>query len=125
MFLQATQPDVVFVSPFFKRQVAQLHGFHDSVDDKRASQAGPETEKQHLSAFVASERLHRSIVNNFHWAAKRCLEVETKPTFAQIMRLGNRPTMKHGAGVADGNDVVFPIRRQLLYAIGRLRWGEV
>jgi len=64
--------------------VRKLHWFENAVDDQRRAQARAQTKKQHSFAPVASERLHRRVVDHLHrTAAKRLLEIENRPIRAR------------------------------------------
>src|SRR5437667_4662042 len=89
--LQARRADILFVgSSFFERQVCELHRLEPAVDDHGGAETGAETEKQHASARIAAERLHRGIVDHFHRPAECAPEIEANPTLAEVNRLAHR-----------------------------------
>ena len=55
--------------------MGQLHGLQDAIADHGGTETGPQPQKQHLAALVASERLHGSIVAR---TLTRCLNAASK-----------------------------------------------
>ena len=45
-FFQATEADIIFVSSLFIREMTQLHGFDDPIDNHRRSKSRAEAEKE-------------------------------------------------------------------------------
>src|SRR5881275_1988170 len=64
VLLQPAHSDIVLERPVEIRQVAQLQWFHDALDDDGGAEPGAESEEEQLAAAVASERLHRGIVDD-------------------------------------------------------------
>src|SRR5262249_247181 len=79
VFLQSANAHIVFVRAFLVRQMTELHGLDNAVDDERRPQSGAEPEKQHLPAFIAAERLHRRIVQDLGWPLECRFKVEAEP----------------------------------------------
>ena len=64
---------------------------------KADPKAGAQTEKKHAFSLIASQRLHRRVVDDFYRAAaKRLFEVKANPTAREIMRLAERAAMTTG-----------------------------
>ena len=53
-------------------------------------------------------------------ASERGFEIESDPTRPEVMRLGERPTMKNGPRIADRYRVIIPILGKLLDASDHL-----
>src|SRR5215475_2051355 len=85
-----------------------------SISDKRRPEPGSETQEKQMTALVASERLHRSIIDDFHRTPESGLKVETDPAFSEIVGFHNRPALENGPGIANGYYVILPVRRDLL-----------
>ena len=123
--LQARRADILFVgSPFFERQVRELHRLEPAVDDHGGAEAGAETEKQHASARIAAERLHRGIVDHFHRPAECAPEIEANPTLAEVNRLAHRLAVYDRRGIADRDRIVLPVggRGRAANQIDHLLW---
>ncbi len=126
---QSPQADVVFVSSLAIGQVAQFHRLELAIDDHGRAQAGAQPQEQHLAPLVASESLHRRVVDHLDRATEGGREIEADPALAEIGRLGDRLVGHDRAGVADAHHVVGPAFGQLLDALdhfgGRKRAGGV
>ena len=103
----------------------ELHRRDDPVDDERRAEAGAESEEEHLAAFVASERLHRRVVDHLRRLAERCLEVEPDPARPEIHRLGHDTTVAHDRRNADRDGVVHPVAGQGGDAVDHLLCGQL
>jgi len=66
--------------------------------------------REHLSAVVAAERLHRGVVDHAHRAAERAREVEPDPTLAEVPRFALWTALAHRAGEAERDAVELPMR---------------
>ena len=65
-----------------------------------------------MRSFVASQRLHRRVVDNFHRpAAKGHFEVKANPSMRQVVRLAERAGMDDGSRIADGHRIILPTLR--------------
>ena len=93
--------------------MAQLHRLDDAVDDHGGAEAGSQSQKEHLSALIATQGLHGRVVDDLDRAAERGVEVESNPAGPQVMRFRNRLTSKNRARVADRYGLKIP-------ALGRL-----
>src|SRR5262249_4965596 len=93
------------------------HRLDDAFYDHGRSQPGPQTEKQHLAAVVAAQRLHGGVVDDFDGAAEGSAEIEPDPAAPEIVRFRHRPPADHPAGVADRGGIEFAAFRQLLDGI--------
>src|SRR5262245_36393055 len=67
-----------------------------------------------MTALVASECLHGSIIDDFHRMPESGLKVETDPAFSEIIRFYNRPALENGPRIANGYYVILPVRGDLL-----------
>src|SRR5262249_19919941 len=85
-----------------------------SISDKRRPEPGSETQEKQMTALVASECLHGSIIYDFHRTPESGLKVETDPAFSEIMGFHDRPALENGPRVANGYYVVLPVRGDLL-----------
>src|SRR5258705_13661252 len=87
----------------------QFHGLKDAFDDHAGAQTGSQSQEQHCSASIASECLHRRVIDEPNGAPECGLEVEPYPTLSEVPRFDNDATPEHGPGISDGNDVILPI----------------
>ena len=89
------------------------------------TQTGPQAQEEHLAALVAPQSLHGRIIDDLHWAPKRCSIVKPDPTRGEVMRFGNRPAVQDRPRVADRHRVILPVPGQLLdpadHLLGRQR----
>jgi hypothetical protein len=92
----------------------QLHRLEMPVDDQGRAEARAEAEEEHAPALVAAERLHRRVVQDAHRLAEGLAEIESHPAPAEVPGLGDRLAVQHRAGIADRDDVVAPVRGELL-----------
>jgi hypothetical protein len=108
--LESGQSKVVFVaSALLVWQVRQLHRLEDAVDDKRGAKTRSQAEKEHSLIVVASQRLHRSVVDNFDWPlAKGLLEVKANSSSREMVWLGQDTPMHDGPRIAYRYHIVFP-----------------
>src|SRR5262249_44110480 len=69
--LEPPDADVILErAPLLVRQVPELHGLQQAVDDERRAETGAEAEEEHAAASVAAERLHRGVVDHLHGPAE-------------------------------------------------------
>src|SRR5262249_55841793 len=80
----------------------------DAVYHHRGSQASAQSEKEQLPALVASERLHRSIVDNPDGATECLSKIESDPAATQVMRFCNRMTVQDRSRITDRDHVERP-----------------
>src|SRR5207253_2207388 len=93
------------------RQVAELERKHMTLPNERGAEAGAEAEKQHASAAVAAERLHRSIVDDAHWFAERVAKIEPDPAFAEVLGVFHDLPATHRRRKSDRERVILPVAR--------------
>ena len=105
-------------------QVREFQRHHAAFVHERRTQPGPEAEEQHAAPLVAAEGLHGGVVDDARGHTERGLEVEAHPAAPEVPGLLHHRTTKHGAGDADGGDVVVPIRGVDPHAGDQLRRGE-
>src|ERR1700746_189174 len=89
VLLEPAQSDRVLERSVAVRQVAQLHGLHDAIDDYGGAEPGAEPEKEILAAAVAAERLHRGIVDDLDRTSQGGPIVEPDPAATEVVRLGH------------------------------------
>ena len=82
------------------RKVAELHRLHDAIHNHGGPQTGPQAKEQQLSAFIATQSLHRRIIDQFHGVPECGFEVETNPPMPQIVRLRDGPIPKNRSRIA-------------------------
>jgi hypothetical protein len=107
------------------RQMRQLHRLQHAVGDHRRTEAGAESEEQHLAALIAADRLHQRVVDDPGRPAERLLEIEAAPAGTEIVRLRNRPVVGDRPGIADRDELVGPVARQRLDLAHHLSRGEI
>src|SRR5216683_85216 len=94
--------------------MAEFHRLNDAVHDHRRTQTRSESQEEHLSAFVASQRLHGSVIDQLHGPAEGSFKIESGPTASQIVRFRDGNIMEHRSGVTDRYDVKAPVPGDLL-----------
>jgi hypothetical protein len=92
------------------------------------SQAGSESDEQHFSTAIASERLHRRVIHNLYRTTKCRSEVEAEPALSEVRWLRDRSVAQNGAREANGHNIVVPAISESLdsgdHLVGRqLRTG--
>ncbi len=104
---------VIFVAaaPFIG-QMRKLHRRHRTVDNQCRTQPRAQTQKKHATAFVAADRLHRSIIHEQCRPAKGFAKVKTNPTASEIERFGDDHAVHDHAGISDRYHVIFQIAGQ-------------
>ena len=60
-------------------QMSQFHRRDYTVDDQRRSESRPQSQKGHLSAFIAAKSLHCRIVDNLYRTPERRLKIVADP----------------------------------------------
>src|SRR5262245_44789193 len=109
---QCLRAHVVFVHALSVRKMPKFHRLDDAVYHHRGSQASAQSEKEQLPALVASERLHRSIVDNPDGATECLSKIESDPAATQVMRFCNRMTVQDRSRITDRDHVERPSPRQ-------------
>src|SRR6266404_4544274 len=121
--LQSRSADVLFeTSSILVRKVSQLHRLKYAVNNQRGSHARTQTEKEHATGAVASERLHSSVINDLHRNAERFIEIESDPAFAEVGWIVQRLSIHDRSRITDRNHVVVPTVGCLLDRIHQLLW---
>src|SRR5207237_8784540 len=81
--LEPSDADVILERvPLLVRQVSELHGLEQAVDDQGRAETGPEAEEEHAAASVAAEGLHRGVVDGLHGPAEGASAGEPDPAAA-------------------------------------------
>jgi hypothetical protein len=96
--LAATLANIVLKSRLSKRKMTQFHRFDDAIHNECRPEASTQAEKQHLSALVTAEGLHRCVVDQLRRLAERALEVEPDPSQTEVHRLGHDMTSMNNCG---------------------------
>src|SRR5262249_26600537 len=89
--LQTALADVIFVGPFLVWKMAQFHRLYDTIADHRGTEAGSQSEEQHLATLVTSQGLHGCIVDHLDGVLKGGFKLEANPPFREVVRFGERP----------------------------------
>ena len=84
----------------------------------------PSPKKEHLSAAITAQCLHRRVVDDFHRLAEGGLEVEAHPTASEIAWLGDGFAVENRTGISNRNGVVSPIARQTLDLVDHRLRGQ-
>ena len=71
--------------------MGQLHRGDHLVDDQRRPQAGAETEEEHAASFVASQGLHRGVVDQLRRLAECARRNRSRPSRAPSCAAPTRP----------------------------------
>src|ERR1700719_1906710 len=107
---QPAQSEVILIGlAVLIGKMGELHGLHGTIDDHSRSQAGTQAEEEHAASAVASNGLHDGIVHQFHRAPKGAAKIESYPAAAKIVRFAEGQSVRHGAGIADGDEFVVPV----------------
>src|SRR5215469_11229094 len=106
MLLEPAKADIILIGPILVREVAEFHRLDDAIYNKRGAKAGSQTEEKHSSVLVASERLHRRVVNDLDWTLESGFEIEANPPLREVMGLGYRPIVLDRPWIPDGHHVV-------------------
>src|SRR5205823_4132507 len=89
-------------------EVAQLEWENVSFPNKSRTKSGAETEKQHASAAIASQRLHGRVIDDAHRFAKRFGKIKSDPAFAEMFRFFDDLPPVHRGRKTDRERVVIP-----------------
>src|SRR5438874_10890011 len=96
------------------RQIAEFQGHQRSVPHEGGPEPGTKPEKERASAIVTAQRLHGCVVDQAHRYAERSGEIETDPSFAQMLRIFRDPPFAHRRRKTNGHPVEFPSAHALL-----------
>src|SRR5262245_65484245 len=107
--LQPVHPDILLERSVPVWQMAELHRLHDAVDDHRRAQSGAQPEKEHLAAAIATERLHRGVVDDLDRTRERGPIVESNPARAEVTRLRDWAAVEDRSRIADRDRVITPL----------------
>src|SRR5262249_14628104 len=105
---QAALSNVILIGSFLVWKMAQLHRLYDTIADHRGTEAGSQSEEQHLATLVTSQGLHGCIVDHLDGVLKGGFKLEANPPFREVVRFGERPIAEHGTRVAHRHHVVLP-----------------
>src|SRR5262245_24123163 len=99
--------------PSFEGKLAKLQCENEFLVDQRGAESRAQTKEEHPAAFIASQRLHRSIIHYSHWKAKGGGEIETYPAGAKITRLRTRPLIPNQSRITNRDRLIAPLYGQL------------
>src|SRR5881394_1323594 len=102
--------------------MAQLHRFDDRIYDHARTKTRSQSEEQHLSAVVASQRLHGRVIHDTNRAAERRGEVEANPALPQVPRLADDSAIQDGSWITDRDDLVIPLAGDPLHVFDHTLW---
>ena len=106
---ESRQTNVIFISPaMFVGQMRQLQRFEHAIHNQGRTESRAETKKEHSTAAITAQRLHRRIVDDFHLTMQRPLEVKADPPRSKIVRLAHWPAMHDRPRIANRNHVILP-----------------
>src|SRR2546427_3067885 len=110
--LQPPDTNVVLVSPpILVGEVCQLH----PVNDHGRPEPGTEAQEEHPAPFVAPERLHGRVIDNFDRTAECLAEIKSNPAAAEIVGFTHRTSVDHRSRITDRDYVILPILHDTLY----------
>src|SRR5690242_2731692 len=75
--------------------VAELGRLDYAIDDERGTESGPQPEKEHAAAPIATDGLHGRIVDEVYRPAERRGKVISHPARAEVVRIGSDAPVKH------------------------------
>jgi hypothetical protein len=101
--------------------MGDFHRLDDAVHDHCRAESGPQAEKQHASALVAADCLHRGVVHDQGRPAKGFAEIESNPASTEIVRLRDHLAVQDGPGIADRDRIEFPALDEAAHACDHLR----
>ncbi len=84
-----------------------------AVDDENRPHARSQSQKEHLTPFVAAQGLHAGVVHDFGRNAEGVRVVKANPAGAEVVRFGGRFAIDHLPWVADRNPLVRPAFQNL------------
>ena len=102
MLLKRLDADSILESaPLSIRHVCDF-GRHDHMfGNQTRSKTGAEAKKQHATAFVRSNRLHRRIIDELDLLCKTSGVIKVDPSLAEIARIMHRFIFDDGRWQAD------------------------
>src|SRR5438132_2630997 len=115
--------DVLLEGRFPKRQMRELHRLHDSGADERRAETRAESEEEHRPALVASERLHRGVVDDPRRRLERALEVEADPSIPEVDGVDDNAAAVHRCGDPDRDAIPGPPHSEALDRRDHCRGG--
>src|SRR5215471_307026 len=121
---QRASADILLVCTFFVRKVRDLSRFGHAIDNQRGPKTRPESEEEHPAPPVTAYSLHRGIVDKFYRNAEGSAKVEAYPAWSQVKGLRNQLSEQDRSRHADGQYVIFPLRRQPFCAGDHLAGGQ-
>src|SRR5665213_3905786 len=123
---QTANANVVLVSlPVLVSKMRQLHRFKYSVDDHCGPEPRAEAQKTHAAAFVASERLHSSVIDNLNWRPECLVEIKSDPAAAQVVWLVEGASMDYRPWIAYRDEAILPIFGDALHIAHHFTGGHV
>ncbi len=108
VFFQSIESYVGFVRSLFVRQMTEFHGLDDAIYNKGGTEPGAQAEEQHLSAFVTSQSLHGSVIDDLDWTPECSSKIKTDPAASQIIGFGNRSIVEDSPRITNRDRLVFP-----------------
>jgi hypothetical protein len=60
------------------------------VHNQGRTEAGAQFDEQRSAAFITADGLHRCVIDQLDWAAKRFLKSEANPALSQVVRIAYR-----------------------------------
>src|SRR5262245_34806671 len=106
---QAALSNVILIGSFLVWKMAQFHRLYDTIADHRGTEAGSQSEEQHLATLVTSQGLHGCIVDNLDGVFERSLEIKSYPTAREIMRFHQWTIPDDQSRVAHGYRLILPV----------------
>src|SRR5205823_12094566 len=64
--------------------------FYNAIHNQSGSEAGSQPQEEHLTAFIAPDRLHGGVIYQLCGEPECLPEIKSEPTPSQIFRLGHR-----------------------------------
>src|SRR5579872_2881413 len=116
--LQTASTNIILVSfPVLVGKVCQLHRFKGSVNDHRRAKPGTEPQEKHTASFIASERLHGSVIDDPSGTPECLAKIKSDPTATEIVGLMQNLSVDHGPGISDRYDVIIPVLSRALHIL--------
>src|SRR5256885_1698799 len=104
--------------------MGEFHRFENIIDDQRRTEPRAQTEKEHPPAAIASERLHRGIVDDLDWTMKGFAKIKSHPAAAKVVRLAHWTAVNDRPGIANRDGVIFPMSGGLADRFGHFFGGH-
>src|SRR5215471_5025912 len=123
---EPAQANVILICTAFPvPQVREFHWHKNAVRNQRGTKTGAESQKQHATAFVTSNGLHRGVIDHFNRTAEGFFKVETHPSITEILGFCRRPTVQDGSRIPKRDDFVRPIGGESLDLLHHLPRSHV